>query len=263
MSFDEIDMKSYAGEIKDPAAAGQETNFYQQEAFSEEFPAHPELLKDLSPEAAIETPDESAQQPVSKQELNFQALREEVDRLKAERAAEKREHELQLDIFRANMAQQQSAPIPEKKMFDGMADDDVPSVADLRKEWDQREAMYQSRLEELQVAQQYPDYAEVINKYAIPLVKQKPHLAQGIQGATNKAMFAYELGKMAQQMQAQTQSQHAAQPNANAQRIVENARKPRSMAQAGGQTTLSQADYYASMSDSEFAKMAAKHMAQI
>ena len=46
-------------------------------------------------------------------------------------------------------------------MFDGMKDDDIPNVAELRKEWNQREAAYK-RLEELQVQQMYPDYAEVL-----------------------------------------------------------------------------------------------------
>ena len=49
----------------------------------------------------------------------------------------------------------------------------------------------------------------------------------------------------------------------DAQKIVENARKPGNLAQAGGQTILSKADYYASMPEDQFMKLAAKHMGEI
>ena len=110
--------------------------------------------------------------------------------MKAERESEKREYQLQLDMLRANLEQRQpnapSAPRQERQFLDGMKEDDIPNVGELRREWDQKEAMYQSRLEELQVAQQHPDYAEVIEKFALPLVQKKPHLAEGIQGSRTK-----------------------------------------------------------------------------
>lgn len=262
MSAD-FDMKSYAGDI-DPAAVDQhivDTNSYQQEV-QEEF-AVPEMQQaSVTSEEPVKN---QVDEQLSKQELNFKALREEVDRIKAEREAERREHQLQLEMVRANAQRQpEQAPQP-KRMFDGMDDSDVPNVKEIRQAWEQREAEYQSRIEELQVAQQYPDYAEVIEKFALPLVKEKPHLAEGIQGARNKAMFAYELGKMAQRMQ---QTQAPVEPQAplkslDAQRIVENARKPGTLSQAGGQGALSKADYYATMSDKEFLQMAARNLEQI
>jgi hypothetical protein len=145
-------------------------------------------------------------------------------------------------------------------MFEGMKDDDVPNVAELRKEWADRESNYQARLEELQVQQAHPDYAEVIEKYALPLVQQKPHLAEGLRGATNKALFAYELGMMAKQMQAPQVTQTRSE---NAQKMVENSRKPGTLSQAGGQSVLSKADYFATMSDKEFLAMAEKNLGEI
>lgn len=261
MSLD-IDMKDYAGELKDPAAVGHDTNSYQQEAFSEEFPVQTELMQQQDASSALDLPVVATNTP-SSQELNFRALREEVDRLKAEQALEKREHQLQLDILRANASKApQEIRQNSNQMFKDMKDDDIPNVGELRREWESKEANYQARLEELQVAQQYPDYAEVVEKFALPLVQQKPHLAQGLQGASNKALFAYELGKMAQQMQIQQRSSPAS-PNMAAQRMVENSRKPASIAQTGGQSTLSQADYYATMSDNEFAKFASRNLEQI
>ena len=261
MSFDDIDMKSYAGATIDPAAVDQPgINSYQSEAFSEDFPPLQELL---NPEVTIDNSQEVKSEVTapSKQELNFQALREEVDRLKAERDLEKREHQLQMDLFRANLNRAPQAEIPEKQMFDGKDGDDIPTVNELRREWQAKEATYQERLDELQFAQSHPDYAEVINKFALPLVQQKPHLAQGLNGASNKAMYAYELGKMAQAMQQQVAP--APQVNPNAQRMVENSKKPASLAQAGGQNALSQSDYYATMSDTEFAKFASRNLGQI
>ena len=101
-------------------------------------------------------------------------------------------------------------------------------VKDIEAAWNRREADYQARIEELQVAQTHPDYAEVMEKYTAPLLKQKPHLAEGIIGAKNKALHAYELGKMHQMGQKQevpVREVKPPEPSKVAQKIVENARK--------------------------------------
>lgn len=245
----DIDMESFSGASSEPAAAVQQvdTNSYLQEP--SEYPVEKELLEQPVKSDVVEDH--------SKQELNFRALTQEVDRMKAERETEKKEYQLQLDMLRANMAQKDQPVQQERKFLDGMKDDDVPSVGELRKEWEQKESMYQSRLEELQVSQMHPDYAEVMEKYLAPLVKQKPYLAEGIQGARNKAQYAYELAKMAQQIQ---DHQVVTTKSENAQRIVDNSRKPGTLSQAGGQGALSKADYFASMSDQEFMKMASRNL---
>lgn len=270
----DIDMESYAGGKSDPAAVGQQvvdTNSYHQG--TEDYPVQTELLDQPTTPAKEEVAPEPVKEVNNPQAENFRALREEVDRIKVEKEAEKRDYQVQLEMLRANLAQKQYQKRPEpenqsKRMFEGMKEDDVPNVAEIRaemsREWAQKEQVYQAKLEELQVQQMHPDYAEVIEKYALPLVKQKPHLAEGLQGATNKALFAYELGKMAQQMQVQqqvtAQRQESTQRNENAQRIVENAKKPGTLSHAGGQTALSKADYFASMSDQEFMKFATKNL---
>jgi hypothetical protein len=258
MSFD-IDLQKYSGVDSEPAAVVQpvDSNSYQQEAG--EYATHPELMDQPPKNEAAPEPEQVDANP---QAENFRALRGEVDRLKAQQEAEKREYQLQLDMLRANMANQNRPKQPEpKQMFDGMKDDDVPNVSELRKEWEARESNYQARLEELQVQQAHPDYAEVIEKYALPLVQQKPHLAEGLRGATNKALFAYELGVMARQMQ--TPAVAAPTKSENAQKMVDNARKPGTLSQAGGQSVLSKADYFASMSDQEFMRMAKKNLDEI
>ncbi len=260
-----IDMKNYSGEIEAPAAVEQpmDTNSFQQEAQGEDYPVQKELL-DKPVEDVISTPSQEVKEIApTPQEENFKALRSEVDRIKAEREQEKRDYQNQIDMLRANQApRQESAPKPQK-MFEGMSETDVPNVSEIRRAWEQRESDYQSRIEELQVAQQYPDYKDVIEKFALPLVKQKPHLAEGIAGARNKALFAYELGKMAQGLASQTSVQAPPQVSVSAQKIVDNARKPGTLAQAGGQNVLSKADYYASMSDQQFMEIANKHLGGI
>lgn len=242
MTFDQ----NYSGEFN-PAAEEQQVYQNQQQEASEESYSSEEIS--VNPE----------NQSFSKQELNFKALREEVDRLKAERESEKREYQFQMEMIRANMNQAQVPRQEEatRKMFEGMSDDDIPTVSELRKEWEQRESNYQERIEEMQVQQNYPDYAEVLEKYTAPLIKQKPHLAAGIRGADNKALFAYELGKMAQQAIVQ---QSTPPQSENAKRILENSRKPGTLSSAGGRSALSQTDYYASMSDAEFIKFAGRHL---
>jgi len=256
MSYD-IDMKKLSGEDFSPAAVDEvvDSNSYGQE--TPDYPVQKELLD--QPERQM---NKAVQADSNPQAENFRAFREEVDRMKVEREQEKREFQLQIEMLRANLANKhtQNPEQQERKFLDGMDENDIPNVAELRREFSQREAAYESRIEELQVAQSHPDYAEVIEKYAVPLVRQKPHLAEGLMGARNKALFAYELGKMAQQMQT---PQVEPQRSESAQRMVENSRKPGTLSQSGGQGALSKADYYASMSDREFMQMANHHLEQI
>lgn len=250
MSFD-IDMKNFSGATEDLAAVDQsDANFYQKEVEEVAYGNEPvgEIEKEI--------PKESVQSQ------NFKALREEVDRLKAEREAEKRDYQVQLEMMKANMAPQKQPVAQEnpKKFLDGMEEFDVPNVGEIRREWEKRESAYQAKLEELELQQRFPDYVEVIEKHTLPLMQQKPHLAQGIYGANNKALYAYELGKMAQQMQQSNQSAVAPPVSSTAQRIVENSKKPGTLSQTGGQAVLGKADYYASMSDQEFMQMANKYL---
>lgn len=258
-----IDMKNYAGEIQPPAAVEQQqsSNSYQNE---QEYPVQLPPAEDAAP---TEVAPQQPEQPPAKEDpqaLNFRSLQESVERLKAEREAEKREHQLQLDMLRANFVQKQAQESPQKKMFEGMEDGDVPNVGELRRAWGEREAAYNEKIEELQVANKYPDYAEVLNKHGKHLAETDPIFLQGLRGAENKALFAYQYAKREARLQElETQLKtNAAQPSpsGNAQKMVENARKPGTLAQAGGQSVLSKADYYETMSDADFMRLASKHL---
>ena len=266
-----IDMKDYAGEYSTPAAVEPvPSNSYL--GNEHDFPV---LTPDDAQEAvapepqaqATETPQVVQEDP---QERNFKALSESVERIKAEKDDQQREFQLQLDMLRANLVrgQNQDQPGP-RKMLDGMEDSDVPNVGEIRKAWAEKEVAYNERIEELQVANAHPDYAEVLQKYGKQLAETDPIFIQGLRGAENKALFAYQYAKREQRIQQleeaakQTPQPPPSQPSANAQRIVDNARKPGTLAQAGGQGALSKADYFATMSDAEFMKYASKHLESI
>jgi hypothetical protein len=133
----------------------------------------------------------------------------------------------------------------------------------------EREAEYQLMLGELQVKSQNPDYDEVTSKYGIPLIEKEPDFAQGFlnANASNRASYLYKIGKMAmmaEQRQQPEPVQQAPQPSQAAQRIVDNSRKPGTLSNAvGGSGNLSKADYYATMSDSEFHAMVKRNLDDI
>jgi hypothetical protein len=263
----DIDMQSFSG-VEGLAAADQPNTQIAQVA-SEDYPVYEEFLEKETP---MQQPEVAQDAPVvNEQEFNFKALREEVDRIKAEREAERNEYRQNLEMMRANNASQTQRPqVQEKPMFDGMDDTEVPNVGEIRSAWAQKESAYQSRIEELEVAREHSDYAEVLTKYTAPLIQQKPHLAEGLKGASNKALYAYELGVMARAMQQQQQpAQVVQQPvatpqgQAKAQRIIENSRRPGTLSSASGQTTITKADYYATMSDKDFHAIASKHLGEI
>jgi len=243
----EIDVRTYLPEDEP-----------QQETFSEN------LVNNIQEEA----PKEAAESPQDDKEQNFKAFREEikqkiseVEQLKTQREQDRREFQLQMELIKANVERQQE-PVKPRKMFDGMADDDVLNVAEVRKELESREVNYQARIEELEFQQTHPDYVDVLNNYLSPLIKEHPSLAERISRDSHPAAFAYMLGSIAKAKHDSPSPTPAPPPSKAevAQRIVENARKPGTLAQAGGQSVLSKADYYATMSDQEFLKLAASNL---
>lgn len=263
-----IDTQVNPGELDVPAAVEQvEQNSFEREQFDEEF-RMPELPPETSSTSAETEASPEVQKMEDPQERNFRALTESIEQLKQKQDVERKEHQLQLDMLRANLVQKPQEAPRRKEIFDGMQDSEIPNVGEFRKAWTERENEYNSRIEELQVQSQHPDYAEVLNKYGKHLAETDPAFVQGIEGAKNKALFAYNYVKREQRLQeleAQVKSYVApVQTKSNdAQRIVENARKPGTLAQTGGNGVLSKADYFQNMSDADFIKYASKHLEQI
>lgn len=253
MSLD-IDMENYGGQLSGyPTIEEDKENSKPSEI--EEQSLQPE-----SPLSQSREGDEAGESIANPQAEHFKALREEIEEIKAKRAADNEEYQLQLAMLRAN----QQPTIEKKKMFEGMDGSDVPNVDEIRREWEERESGYNQRIEELEVQKQYPDYEAVIREFIPQLKIKEPNLINGIERANNPALSAYLLCKKEQRIQELTKK--ASDPptrSAKADRMIENSRKPRTLSQAGGQGALSQADYYASMSDKEFMEFASKNLDRI
>lgn len=226
----------------------------------------PAAVDQVATPQEAEIPTEEAQQAVepvqadSDKDYNFRALREELAQIKEDRDRLRGDFE----DLRRNNVQRQPEP-PRKRAVDDINSDDLITGAQLKQVMAEREAEYQLQLGELQVKAQYSDYDEVTAKYGVPLIEKEPDFAQGFLASNNKAAYLYKLGKMAmsaeQRQQAPEPVMHAPQPSRDAQRIVENSRKPGTLSNAvGGAGNLSKADYYATMSDAEFNSMVQKNL---
>lgn len=231
--------------VTDPAAVDQEANTSQvQNQVADESKVIEEQPKD-----------------VSDKEYNFKALREELAQIKEDRDRLRDDFE----GLRRNQVQRQPEP-PRKRAIDEINSDDLVTGAQFKQAMAEREAEYQLMLGELQAKAQNADYDEVITKYGIPLIEKEPDFAQGFinSSAGNRATYLYKLGKMAMLAEQRSQPEpvyEAPQRSQNAQRIVENSRKPGTLSNSvGGAGNLSKADYIASMSDAEFSALVSKNL---
>lgn len=201
---------------------------------------------------------------VSDKEYNFKALREELAQFKQQSEYDRRELE---EIRHAQRVQRQPEP-PRERAIDKINSDDLVTGAQFKQAMAEREAEYQLMLGELQVKAQHSDYDEVTSKYGVPLIEKEPDLAQGFLASNNKASYLYKLGKMAMLAEQRPEAHEpvivAPQASQNAQRIVENAKKPGTLSNpTGGAGNLSKADYYASMSDQDFHKFVSQNLAEV
>jgi hypothetical protein len=199
-------------------------------------------------------------QPVTSQELNFKALRDEVSKAIQER-----------EYWRGKAEQTQLAKPQEPPKHDPLSDIDSDdwakgkavkeAVMDLREENRKLRAEMADQLAAMNTRSQFSDWKEMVTKHVPELTSTNPIFAEMIDRSSNPYEAAYLLARLnAGNQQPPPQQQ---QMNPNAQRALANAQKPGSPSTVGGQATLSAADYYASMSDDDFMKMAMKNMAGI
>jgi hypothetical protein len=237
----------------------------------------PAAVDQVATPPVAEVPTEQVPQAVepvqaeSDKDYNFRALREELAQIKEDRDRYRDDAE---GYRRQNVQRQPEAP--RKRAIDEINSDDLVTGAQFKQAMAEREAEYQLMLGELQIKSQYPDYDEVTAKYGVPLIEKEPDLAQGFLNANagSRASYLYKMGKMAQEQDMYRQLmarqdvpepvREAPQPSRDAQRMVENSRKPGTLSNAvGGSGNLSKADYYATMSDGDFYKMVQKNLDEI
>jgi len=194
-------------------------------------------------------PEETAQQQ------NFRALRAEVAKFKEEMNYWKGQAEA--------YSRQPAKEEPAKPAFDSFDWDDGQ---DVRKAFD---ALHQEnqrirdemrdQLASIQAQSKYQDWNNVVSQHVPQLTNKNPIFAEMIQKASNPYEAAYLLAEL----NAKASHQVATPPNGNAQRVMSNMQKPQTLSSIGGQGQLSSADYYASMSDDDFMKIASKNLANV
>lgn len=206
---------------------------------------------------------------VSDKDYNFKALRDSVAELKAERESERSRYQQELENMRYQMTQMQAPQESASDPLDGLDNDDLLTVDKYR----QAQQMQQQRYEQELVSLRYEnlenrarlkhnDYNEVMEKYSIPLLRNNQNFASGFRNAPDPAEYAYELGRM--MMTSEQSRQPEPQISRDAQRMVENSRKPSTLSNVrGGQQAISTAEYYESMSDKDFAALVQKNMERL
>lgn len=177
--------------------------------------------------------------------------------LQAERA-QRQKMEEELRLYRDHLSLLQSRQPAEKPQdeFEGLSDGDVLTVGEFKKLAKSFQSNVQMSVEELRISQKYPDYQETITKYLPEVIKQNPSLQNSLRKSQDFEL-AYYLAKNSDAYRAENKK---TKRNADAERILQNAATPGSLASMGGTTPINSAKQYARMSDEDFRKEVAKNM---
>jgi len=182
-----------------------------------------------------------------------------LDALQAERAErQKLQDELKVmkDHLSLIQASQQKPAAQQKDEFDGLSEDDVLTVKDLKKALGQKEKQFQTTIQELRMTQRYPDYQQVVTQYLPEVLKQNPSLKDTLIQSQDYELAYY----LAKNSDAYKSSHKKAQKNADAERIVQNAQRAGSLSSVGQTTPMSEAKQYKNMSDADFKKQVQKNL---
>jgi len=128
--------------------------------------------------------------------------------------------------------------------FQKLSDDDVLTVRDFKK----LSGNLAISLEELKIAQKYPDYNEVISSYLPEVIKQSPKIRDTLQ-KTQDFELAYYLAKNSEGYKEKNSN---AKKSLEAKKIIENSNKIGSLSSMGSVSPISQAKRYREMSDEDF-----------
>jgi hypothetical protein len=211
---------------------------------------------------AINQPDVAGQVQLSEQQQNFRALREEVAKMKEEREYWKGQAQAYSTI---PTRQPESA---ESTHQDALAALDWEDSRDVQKAFNtvrQENVKLRDEIKDaltaIETKSQRQDWNSMVTQHVPQLTSKNPIFAEMIQKVSNPYEAAYLLAEL--NARASQPEQRAVPEYSNGQRAITNAQKPQTLASVGGQGQLSAADYYASMSDEDFMKIAARNLANI
>lgn len=187
------------------------------------------------------------------------AIREELKNLKTVTAADKEERQRlmdELNMYKAQMAAntRQAPPPKAADPFDGLDDDDVLTVAELKKIAPRLVPQQDPQEIEDRVRSKHADYDEVITNYLPKLIQKKPHLAAEIRRSNNPYQIAYDLATGTPEY---ILAQQKAENTAKADKAEANAKKPGSLSSVGGANRRN-TEFYDSLSDDELEKRIAR-----
>jgi len=196
-------------------------------------------------------PDLNVSQPVQ------EAIQEQMVPVTALQAERRERQQLQenlkilqdhLALMQANQAKH-SAPQDE---FEGLRDQDVLTVGEAKKFIQSFQRQQQMAVEELKMAQQYPDYNEVVRKYLPQILKDDPDLKDVIMNAPNPYKAAYYLAKRSDPY---LQEQRSTPRTQEARQAVANMQRPGNLSSVGQSVPSAQGGgAWKQMSDADFMK---------
>jgi hypothetical protein len=202
-------------------------------------------------------------QPASDKEMNFRALSDVVAKLKEEREYWKG----QAEAYSSQPAKPQptQAPVDPYSSLDWESSKDVQKAFEaIRYENQMLRQEMKDSIAAVETKAQHQDWNNMVKRHVPELTSKNPIFAEMIQKVSNPYEAAYLLAELnAKASQPASASGIPQQQNYNGQRALNNAQKPQTLASIGGGGTLSSADYYASMSDDDFMKIASRNLANI
>ena len=168
---------------------------------------------------------------------------EELAAVKAENESLKQTADLQSEqilLYKAN--QKDPEPVATEPQilpeFEGMADDNVITVGDMKKIMGGQDIRYGGVVTELEFKTQHSDFDAVVAKYLPKVVKERPDLSRAIRTSGNPALLAYEfVTKCPEYLKDQADgmlSDAEKEATANAAKIAANAKKPGAASGAPG-----------------------------
>ncbi len=250
--MNELDMSRPGSELFPDAAVAQKYNSYQDVnvGHAVDDPLEMGVKKDL---------EVAGQEKMSQKEMNFEALRGEVSKMKEEREYWKGQAEA-FSKLPQPVLQQKDDFTSKWDESDWSESGNVRKAFELvREENNKLRNEFRDQLAAVNAKSQYSDWNNMVTQHVPQLTSKNPIFAEMIQNASNPYEAAYLLAEL----NAKTQQQPQFKSNGDAQRAIANAQKPQSINSIGGNGTLSSADYYATMSDDDFMKIAGRNMANI
>jgi hypothetical protein len=243
--MNDIDMSRPGSELFPESAPALEAQPYN--SYSDVQPG--QFVGDPLTSGVKATYDDAGQGQLSDKEMNFRALREEAAKLKE-----------QSEYWRGQaeaLAKAPARPDPAPKE-DPLASLDWHSGDDVQKAFRHVQEENQRLRDEMRDAlasvatkSQHQDWNKMVTQHVPQLTSKNPIFSEMINNASNPYEAAYLLAELNQRA---TGSQ---------QRAMMNAQKPQTLNSIGGNGTLSNADYYATMSDQDFMKVAYRNMESI